>query len=90
MAIELDPKIEDRIEEEVASGRFASAQELVSIAVQRYLQHCDDDLDLTTEEVQAAIDEGLRDAAEGRLIDEEEFRRRVEELKASLPARANA
>jgi len=90
MRIDLDKGTEELIRLEVEAGRYASPQELVGIAVRQYLDECEARREFSPEEVQAAIDEGLRDAAEGRLIDEEEFRKRVEELKTLTPTRMDA
>jgi predicted transcriptional regulator len=90
MIVELDRETGDRIQQEVVAGRFSNPQELISVAVRHYLRDCDGDAEFTREEAQAAINEGLRDIAEGRVIDEAEVRRHFQEMRTEWLRSQNA
>jgi antitoxin ParD1/3/4 len=82
MSIDLDPKTEERIRQEVESGRFANAQELVTIAVEEYLREPDILQYYTREEIEAKIERGLAELDAGQGIDGEEFFRGLREKSA--------
>jgi Arc/MetJ-type ribon-helix-helix transcriptional regulator len=83
MAIELDPKIEERIKQEVESGRFENPQELVTVAVEEYLREPDVLKAYTREEIEEKIDRGLADIEAGRVYDGEEVFQRLREKSAA-------
>ena len=89
MTIELDPKTEKRIRQEVEAGRFASAQELVTVAVDEYLRETDVLKEYTSEEIEEKIERGLADIEAGRVYDGEEVFRRLREKSAALRQRVN-
>jgi Arc/MetJ-type ribon-helix-helix transcriptional regulator len=63
MTVTLSPDTEQRIAERIRGGGYASAEELVEEAVERFLAEETED----RREVVAAIRTGLQDEAEGRV-----------------------
>jgi antitoxin ParD1/3/4 len=68
MNVSLTPEHEKYVQKKVASGKYASASEVVREGL-RLLQETEQIRELRLKELQAKIDEGLADAAAGRLID---------------------
>ena len=82
MSIDLDPKTEERIRQEVESGRFASAKELVTVAVDEYLREPDVLQAYMREEIEAEIERGIAELDSGKGIDGEEVFRRLRDKSA--------
>ena len=82
MSIDLDPRTEERIRQEVESGRFASVQELVTVAVDEYLREPDVVQAYTREEIEAKIERGIAELDAGKGIDGEEVFRQLREQSA--------
>ena len=75
MNISLTPELEALVEEKVKSGLYTSASEVVREAL-RLLVRVDEVRQRELAELNRAIDEGLAQAEQGRLVDAGESRRR--------------
>ncbi|SPE36896.1 conserved hypothetical protein [Candidatus Sulfopaludibacter sp. SbA6] len=77
MTIDLDKETQLRIEQEVQSGRYHSAAEVVREAL-RLMEQRDRMLTLRKEEIRGQIDEGLESLRVGKGLDGEAVFDRIE------------
>jgi predicted transcriptional regulator len=88
MAITISPELEGRIQRVVASGRFATPEEAVAVAVtymERELRQTDEILDqFAPGELQALIDEGIRSMETEPLVTPQEARAHLARVRAEL------
>lgn len=85
MEIHLSPELEATVEQDVASGRFSSVEEYISVAVESLHQRQfwpEETLDEQREKMEAAWQEAER----GELISIDELRRDMQEMKTAWKA----
>lgn len=66
MKIDLSPEMERYVEEQLASGRYASADELIAEAL-ILLRSAERELAASQDDLRSEVDAGLRDIEEGRV-----------------------
>ena len=82
MNVHLTPELEQLVQSKVKSGRYNSANEVVSEAL-RLLDHRDELFTLHKEEIREQIEEGWQAAKRGELVDGDEVFDRIDsELEA--------
>lgn len=85
MAVEIDPKTQDLIEQEVRSGRAANAGEVVRQAVEHFVIARELGDPYTLAEIENKIGRGLASLDQGEGMDGDEFLASLEgELKGRL------
>ena len=77
MNVTIAPELQKLIDDEVRSGRSASADEFLSKAVYHYVLARGLGEEYTREELEQFIAEGLQDIEAGRMIDGEEAFRQL-------------
>lgn len=83
MELSLTPELERRIQQQVESGRFASAEQLISKAVDVFESWpVPEGMDQT--EFERLIEEGCAEADRGETVSAEEAREHLARLRASL------
>jgi antitoxin ParD1/3/4 len=78
MIVTLPPQLEQLIQDQVASGRYGSASEVVSEAL-RLLQERDELQQIRLRELKKEIAIGIAEADQGQLISSEEVFRELRE-----------
>ena len=90
MDIRLSPELAAVVEQDVAAGRFASAEEYVAVAVALLHEREQGWNGETLEEFNAKLEESIAQAERGELLDEAEVRRRMNAMKTEWLARRSA
>ena len=90
MEIRLSPELAAVVEQDVAAGRFASAEEYVAVAVALLHEREQGWNGETLEEFNAKLEESIAQAERGELLDEAEVRRRMNAMKTEWLARRSA
>jgi antitoxin ParD1/3/4 len=80
MTVHLSPKMETLVRQQIESGAFATAEEVVERALESWA-HEDDWISQNREEVAAMIEEGWESAQRGELLDEEAVRAEMQKFK---------
>jgi len=82
MEIKLSPELAAVVEQDVAAGRFASAEEYIAAAVELLHERAQGWNGETLEEFNAKLEESIAQAERGNVADEEQVRREMREMKA--------
>jgi antitoxin ParD1/3/4 len=90
MEIRLSPELAAVVEQDVATGRFASAEEYIAAAVELLHEREMGWNGETLEEFNAKLEESIAQAERGEVLDEAEVRRRMNAMKAEWLARRSA
>jgi len=86
VVIRLSPEIEALVERDVASGRYANADEYVAQAVE-LLEEREAWREETLDEQRAGLEAGRREAERGELTSLEDVRLEIESMKVEWKAR---
>lgn len=84
--VSLSPEDAAFVDEQVKSGRFQSPDEVVKRALLNF-RETDQFFVATVDELNAKIEEGLRDVAEGRVLDLDEVLAELDELDKAAEAK---
>jgi putative addiction module CopG family antidote len=82
MEIRLSPELAAVVEQDVAAGRFASAEEYIAAAVELLHERERGMNGETPEEFNAKLEESIAEAERGDVADEEQVREEMRQMKA--------
>jgi putative addiction module CopG family antidote len=82
MEIRLSPELAAVVEQDVAAGRFASAEEYIAAAVELLHERERGMNGETPEEFNAKLEESIAQAERGEVADEEQVREEMRQMKA--------
>ena len=82
MDIRLSPELAAVVEQDVAAGRFASAEEYIAAAVELLHERAQGWNGETLEEFNAKLEESIAEAERGDAISLDEFREEMRQMKA--------
>jgi putative addiction module CopG family antidote len=88
MNVALKPKLKNFVASQIKSGRYESVEDLFSAAITRLMQD-DRELDFAPGQLQALVDEGEADIAQGNVITLAQARKHFRKRATNSTRRSN-